>query len=338
MRAFVEQRLHHLLDEERIAAGTLGDKPHERIEFDALAEQRRQHRRAIRTGQRIQPELRIVALVRPLVPVLGTIVHQQQHASVGDAIGQEIEQRLGLRVDPVQVFENHDYRLFQAFAKNDAFDRIERPLTLDLRIHLGNRIGTLDDAEQSEQVRQRIIKCGFEPPKCGTNLLTARCRIIDAPNAEIVAQQFEHRQPRRRLAVRHRVGFEQFTFRRQLRLELVEQARFAGAGLRYHRHDLPVSDHRQFKGALHLLKLVRASDELGQPAPCGEIEVAARRPGCDDLVNVDRFGDSFNFGRSQAAELKITFDEAPRIFTDDDPIGRRRALHARGQIDHVTHG
>jgi len=62
----------------------------------------------------------------------------------------------------VQVFENHDYWLFQAFGKNDSFDRIERPLTLDLRIHLSQRIWTLDDAEQCEQVRQRVAKLRVE--------------------------------------------------------------------------------------------------------------------------------------------------------------------------------
>ena len=40
--------------------------------------------------------------------VLGAIVDEQQHARVGDAVGQQVEQRLGLRVDPVQVLEDHD--------------------------------------------------------------------------------------------------------------------------------------------------------------------------------------------------------------------------------------
>jgi len=51
--------------------------------------------------------------------------------------------------------------------------------------------------------------------------------------------------------------------------------------------------HRLFECALHLLKLTRAPDELRQPAPRGEIEMAAQRSGCDDFVNVDRFGDAF---------------------------------------------
>jgi hypothetical protein len=47
--------------------------------------------------------------------------------------------------------------LFQAFAEHDALDRLERPLALDLRIHLGGRIGTVYDAEQAEQVWGRVI-------------------------------------------------------------------------------------------------------------------------------------------------------------------------------------
>ena len=137
--------------------------------------------------------------------------------------------------------------------------------------------------------------------------------------------------------MRHRVGFEQLALGRQRRLELVEQPRLAGARLRHHRDDLPVPGHRQFERVLHLLKLALAPDERREPAPRGDIEMAAQRAGSHDLVNVDRFGDSFNFGWSQAAQLEIAFDQAPRLFADDDAVRRRRALHARRQVDHVTH-
>src|SRR5580692_11143987 len=57
---------------------------------------------------------RLSGLSSTLSPIFGAIVDQQQHLSVGDAFGQEIEQRLRLAVDPVQVFENHNYGLNEA--------------------------------------------------------------------------------------------------------------------------------------------------------------------------------------------------------------------------------
>ena len=98
-----------------------------------------------------------------------------------------------------------------------------------------------------------------------------------------------------------------------------------------------MTTHRETQRKPHLLKLALAPDKRGKAAPRGDIEMAVRCPGSNDLVNVDRSGDSFNFGRPQAAQVEIAFDQTPRLFTDYDPVRRRCALHARRQIDHVTH-
>ncbi len=75
-RALVEQGLHHLLDEERIALGALDDHAFERVEFHAFAQQRREHLPCALPSQRIQSQLRVVALVTPFMAVLGSIVDQ----------------------------------------------------------------------------------------------------------------------------------------------------------------------------------------------------------------------------------------------------------------------
>ena len=46
--------------------GALGDQSLEWVEFDAFAEQRRQHCRAVFAAQRVEPELRVVTLVAPI--------------------------------------------------------------------------------------------------------------------------------------------------------------------------------------------------------------------------------------------------------------------------------
>jgi hypothetical protein len=59
--------------------------------------------------------------------------------------------------ESAEVFEDHHQRLIEALAQNDAFDRLQRAALLDLPVHLSQRIVTLDDAEQTEQIGQRPL-------------------------------------------------------------------------------------------------------------------------------------------------------------------------------------
>ncbi len=142
-RALVEQPLYHLLDEERVTLGALDHHAFEWFEFDAVTQQRREHLPRAFPPQGIQPQLRVVGLVGPLVAILRTIVHQHQHARIGDAVREQIEQRLRLAVDPMQVLEDDNRRLIQAFAQDDALDCVEGAPALDLRVHLGVRVRAL---------------------------------------------------------------------------------------------------------------------------------------------------------------------------------------------------
>src|SRR5713101_8365466 len=63
--AIVEQPLHHLLDEERVALGALDYHPLERVEFGAVAQKRRQHLPRAFPPERIQPQLHVVGFVGP---------------------------------------------------------------------------------------------------------------------------------------------------------------------------------------------------------------------------------------------------------------------------------
>src|SRR5580704_16523575 len=70
--ALVEQRLHHLLDEERIAIGALDNQSLECFEFHASTEQRREHCRAVFAAEGVEPDLQVVAPARPFMAVLRT--------------------------------------------------------------------------------------------------------------------------------------------------------------------------------------------------------------------------------------------------------------------------
>src|SRR5260370_22092731 len=61
-RALVEQRLHHLLDEERVALSALDHHAFERIEFDAVTQQRREHLLGTLVAKCGKSQLRVVGL------------------------------------------------------------------------------------------------------------------------------------------------------------------------------------------------------------------------------------------------------------------------------------
>ena len=96
--------------------------------------------------------------------------------------------------------------------------------------------------------------------------------------------------------------------------------------------------YREIERAPHLRKLMLATDEACQSAPRGEIEMAVQGADPDYLVNLDRLADALYFGRPHRAQFEIAFDQPPSLFTDDDGLGRRRALHALREINRVADG
>ncbi len=171
--------------------------------------------------------------------ILGTVVHQQQEFRGTDRIGQQVQQLLGLLVDPVEVLEDHHQRLIEALAQHDALDRVQRAPLLDLPVHLRQRIVALDDAEQTEQIGQRVFQTSIEREHASGYLLAALAFIVLGRNVEVVAQQIDHRQIGGRLAVRNRKRLQHHPARLRGRLELEEQPRLADSRLGHRGDDLP---------------------------------------------------------------------------------------------------
>ena len=147
-------------------------------------------------------------------------------------------------------------------------------------------------------------------------------------------EQFEHWQPGRCLAVRYRVGFQQFTFGRQHCLEFVKQPRFAGAGLGHHRDDLPLTALRQVERALHLRKLRFAPDEPRQPAPRRQLKVASQGT-CANHPSASTGASSPLYRRRpQCPELEVPLARSLRHLTPrSNPPAPR--THPRREICHV---
>ena len=127
------------------------------------------------------------------MPILRTIVHQQQEFRGPNRIGHQIQQLLRRLIDPVQVLEDHHRRLIERFVQQDALDRLQRPPLPDLPIHLRQRIVTLDDAEQAEQVGQRVFQTSLKRENTSGYLLAAFAFIVRHCDVEIIAQQIDYR-------------------------------------------------------------------------------------------------------------------------------------------------
>jgi hypothetical protein len=147
---FLGQRLHHLFHEEGVALGLLQDESLEGFPLRGrlFAEEGHQQLPGLLLAQRIQPERCVVALAPPAVPVLRPVVDQQQQPRRRCTLAQQVEERLALAVDPVEILEDQHAGLVEGLAQQHALDRLERPLPADLRVHLRERDRFVPDSEQ----------------------------------------------------------------------------------------------------------------------------------------------------------------------------------------------
>jgi hypothetical protein len=167
----------------------------------------------------------------------------------------------------VQVLEDDDSRLIQAFAQNDALDRIECAPALDLRVHLGNWVRALMQSHQGIEQWQRIVERRVEGSDPRLDLGPPLGLVVGVLDAEVTIEQLQHRQISRGLAVGNRIGFKHLAVTGQRCLELVHQPRLARPRLRHRCHDLAVAVPREIECALHLGHFALSPDELGKPAP-----------------------------------------------------------------------
>ena len=83
-----------------------------------------------------EPQLGVVGLTAPLLPILRTIIRQQEDTGTSHTLTQGIEKPLRLTVDPVQVFKEQDQGLIETLAQKELLDSIKRPSAPNLRVHL----------------------------------------------------------------------------------------------------------------------------------------------------------------------------------------------------------
>ena len=115
--AFVEQRLNRLLHEERRASGGLDDELLERQQAVGLSKHRRQHLIGIVMAESVKPQRLRVGLVAPTKLILRPEVDQQQEPRIGHLLDQQIEERLALVVQPMQILNDQHQGLARGFGQ-----------------------------------------------------------------------------------------------------------------------------------------------------------------------------------------------------------------------------
>ena len=105
-RPRLDERTHTLLEKERVTVRALDQHLLERRERMVVAQQRTNELFGAFGRERVDVKLSVVALGAPSVMVLGAVVDEEQDPGGRKALDEPVEDGLGFRIDPVEVFEN----------------------------------------------------------------------------------------------------------------------------------------------------------------------------------------------------------------------------------------
>ena len=162
------QRVHHLLDEEGVAARSLADEVGEIPDRIIRPYQLVQELAARFLPQGRQRQLVVVRSPRPGGPVLGTEVGDEQRGGAPHRRHQLSHQRVTLPIDPVGVVEQQDERLARTPEANEAPEEGGDPLVATRRD--GRRVG-LGHPEEIEEEGERARRFRVDGAKLIRDLL-----------------------------------------------------------------------------------------------------------------------------------------------------------------------
>src|SRR5260370_32080090 len=124
----------------------------------------------------------------------------------------------------------------------------------------------------------------------------------------------------------NRERFEHHASVARNRLELVEQARLANAGVARRGEHLSMTGLNQFERLLHAVELAAAAAEFRKPAHRRRLEPCAQRSQSNSLVDFDRLAYASHLHRAERFEFEIAGHEAYRLAAKDDRTRRRNCL------------
>ena len=219
-----------------------------------------------RLGERVEPELRVRRFTAPAVLILRAVVDQEQEPRGGQALHQQIEHGLGLGVNPVQIFEDQQQGLHLTFAQQDALQRLQgaAPPLQGVQGQEGMVGG--QGFEQGQHSGHGVLEGVIQRQELPGDFGPDRPEVIAVLDVTVGFEQVTDRQVRRGLAVGHGATLQPQPALRVVRLEeLIDQARFAHAGLAQQRDHLPLARPGAGQRLLQGLQLRLPPDKGRQP-------------------------------------------------------------------------
>ena len=262
----LHQRAHALLQEEGIALGARDQEPLERCQAGVVPQQGLEELVGARRRQRIEPQLRVVGLAAPAVLVLRAVVDQQQEAGRGQALDEAVEQRLGLGIDPVQVFEDQQQRLHLAFAQQHALERVERALAALRRIELRKGLSSGRASSSASSAGMVSWSVSSSVRTCPVTLARMVRGVVALLHMDIALEQVDNREVGRGLAVGHRGTLQHPPALRVVGVDkLIDQAGLPHPGLPDEGHDLAVAGSARSSAWRRAASSVLPPDKARQP-------------------------------------------------------------------------
>src|SRR5207249_11550967 len=124
----LHQRPHALLQEERIALRALDQELIERAQARVVAQEGLEEGVGTHWGQGVQSHLRVVGLTPPAVPVVWSVVDQDEQTRRWQALDEALEQGLGFGIEPVQILQEQQHGLHLTLTQQHPLERDERAL------------------------------------------------------------------------------------------------------------------------------------------------------------------------------------------------------------------
>jgi hypothetical protein len=194
----------------------------------------------------------------------------------GQALDEAVQDRLALRVDPVQVLEHDQDGLELALSQEEAPDGLERPLPA-LGWLQGLPPGVFDwDVEEGEEGRLCRLECRVQRENLPRHLLADVAVHIAVGDPKIALEEVDHRQIAAGLAVGRRGGLQDQAVCHPVRVaQLEDEPPLANAGLADDRRHLTATLPGLLERASELLDLGK-----GVPAAWRTPGRTSRRGGC----------------------------------------------------------
>src|SRR5262245_22421017 len=94
----------------------------------------------------------------PAMLILGSVIHQEQYTCSREALDQAVQERLGLRIDPMEILKNQEEWLHLALTQQQTFEGVERALAALGRIELQQRTPVWQDIQEQQECRYRPVQ------------------------------------------------------------------------------------------------------------------------------------------------------------------------------------